>query len=98
MLLSLHSRPNLYLTTDEMARLDRTYLNALLDTGVLQENDDVETVICDECEQRCRVGVERVYDTSGRLVRAYVFCDERDDIVPKIAVDLSRLREWAPSR
>lgn len=94
MLLSLHSRPNLYLTTDEMARLDRTYLNALLDTGVLQENDDVETVICDECEQRCRVGVERVYDTSGRLVRAYVFCDERDDIVPKIAVDLSRLREW----
>lgn len=96
-LLSLHSRPNLCLTYDEISRLDKTCLNGLLKAGILQEVDNVETVICGECEQSCCMDVERVFDSGGRLVRAYIYCNERDDITPKIPVDLLRLREWRSS-
>ena len=60
---------------------------------MLRQGDYATSTTCPGCEQRCLAEVELLDAGEGEPPRAYVVCEERDDI-GRVAIPLERLRQW----
>jgi len=68
-------------------------LEALEATGLLRPAEHATSVTCDGCGDGCLADVEFVGGGDEGPLRAYVVCQERDDI-GRVAVPLERLKRW----
>lgn len=64
-----------------------------VDAGLLQPAEPASALICDGCERNCLMPVNIAPATAAQPGRAFIVCDERDDI-GRVPVDLARLRRW----
>jgi hypothetical protein len=78
---------------DEVKHWPAGALEDLISAGLLQEMPHATSVECDGCEEACFKEVEFIEGGEGEDPRAYITCDERDDI-GRVPVPLDRLRRW----
>jgi len=79
--------------TEDVERWPREHLAALRSSGMLKQSDYATSTTCPGCERRCLAEVEFLDTGHGVPPRAYVVCEERDDI-GRVAIPLERLRQW----
>jgi hypothetical protein len=60
---------------------------------MLVEGPDASAVSCDGCGEGCLAEIELIDGLDGTPPRAYVICEQRDDI-SRVAVPLEALRTW----
>lgn len=79
-------------TSAEVSEWPRDIVKTLRTAAVLRPAEPAVTVICPGCEENCPMPVEVIAGHSGRVARAFVACDKREDIgrVPIPLIDLER--------
>jgi len=77
---------------DDLTDADPAEVAALQCSGLLQEVGYAGWVTCEGCDKACREEVVLLDDEPGQT-RAYVACQERDEI-GRVEVPLDRLRQW----
>lgn len=78
---------------EDVKHWPREDLAALRSSGVLKQGDYATSIICPGCEQRCLAQVEFLDAGDGEPPRAYVVCEERDDI-GRVTIPLEWLEQW----
>ena len=64
--------------------------------GLLRSASPATTIECPGCEENCFMPVLRVGGDNGRPVRAFIVCDQREDI-GRLPVRLEPLQQWTIS-
>jgi hypothetical protein len=78
---------------DDFAESDPSQVEALVACGLLQEVEYARSVVCDGCDLACQEDVVFVEGDGDSPLRAYIICQQRDDI-GRVEVPLERLRQW----
>jgi len=78
---------------DEVQEWEPDALEALVSCGLLKEVDHARCVACDGCDRCCIADIEFITHDDDGPPRAFVVCQERDDI-GRVPVKLERLRRW----
>ncbi len=65
-------------------------LGVLQNSRLIEDSQPLDSIICNGCDWRCLKPVQMRYDHDGLSTKAFVICDERDDM-GNIAIDFSQL-------
>jgi hypothetical protein len=79
---------------DEVKDWPAGALDVLVTSGLVQQAQPLTTIECDGCEENCINKPVVVYPAQeGKLGRAFIFCDEPNDM-GRIRVSFDRMRQW----
>ncbi len=82
---------------DEVADWPEGAFAAFENDRLLAPATPADTLVCLGCEEACFMPVNILPAEAGRPTRAFIACDQRDDM-GRVRVEFSRLRQWRLSR
>jgi hypothetical protein len=92
----IDASPSTVFRSDHLRRWPERARKIFVEAGLLVETEPAAVVLCEECERGCLKEVQYAPIEADELPRAYIYCDERDDI-GLIPIALDRLRQWRAS-
>jgi len=93
---SADATPSTCFGLEDLRRWPPEHVAALQSSGVLEPTGFTTSIICPGCPEHCLVEVEFLEGQGSEPPRAYVICEERDDI-GRVSIPLERLQQWRVS-
>jgi len=88
-----HDTTEVILGCDEISSWPDGVFDQLFNNALLKTTLPANFINCSECEECCRKEISRIESINNLPARAFIICDQRDD-VGRIIIDFEHFRQW----